>query len=575
MSSSRTALAFLALAALALLLAAAATFPAITQTATHVGAPIDHPDTTTGIWWPTAVAQAIAELRWPLHVPYLNWPEGQDTTLVLWSFTVEAMFFPLPLMFDPLQSMNVMIFCILVLNGLACGWAGRVVSGSWIGAAAGVVVGSTCAYSFFEGSWGRPQQALWAPLAIYFGGLVLLERNPGTWKPRLICAASLAMSAAIYWFYGYFLGFLTIVLAIGWLAQRKLTKQTFIDLTLVAVIGVAMVLPLMLPVFISTMTAPEVIGGVTEQIGGETEWVQTHNALMMPTSFMGSLAGLQREPCTALPLMTAPVLLLGVWRGQGPIRWVALLGLAGAVLALGPWLMSGPDIPYLFAGERWVPLPQAWLNYLPGWPRFWWPYRWQAVPLAASGIVAAWGIPRLPAAPAFLVVFGGLQALDNNLILQGGYERPIEIQRVVEVPEIFAHLAAMDEKHPILQVPLATHPNSLVGWQAYHQQPIDGGIAWQMSGVRTKGYEERQRSVPLWSEMERLWKEKPTRREPLQPWTLEDTGGYHYVMMYPHRQNEHDVQAQAAVTAYLGEPFWNGPQVVIWALDGVAIGPEL
>ena len=90
---------WLALAVLALALAALATFPAILQTATHVGAPIDHPDTTVGIWWPTVVAESLVAGESPFFCSQLNWPEGQDTRLVLWSFTLEALFLPVALLF--------------------------------------------------------------------------------------------------------------------------------------------------------------------------------------------------------------------------------------------------------------------------------------------------------------------------------------------------------------------------------------------------------------------------------------------------------------------------------------------
>lgn len=572
--STRPWVPWLALAVVALIAASAATFPAITQTATHVGSPIDHPDTTVGIWWPTVVAESLASGQSPFFVTDLNWPEGQDTRLVLWSFTLEALFLPLPLLFEPIQAMNIMMFLILVLNGLACGWAARQVTDSWLGAAVAVVVGATSAYAFCESSFGRPQQALWAPMVVYLGGLVQLERHPGSWKARAICAVSLALSATIYWFYGYFLGVLTLLLALAWALQGKLTRGVFLDFALVGVAGVVLSGPFMAPVILGYLENPQHYDGVKEDHADHL-LLQMNHAFALPGAFIGSLSDNQHEPSNRMPISIALLLLVGFWRGRGPVRWLSAIGLTASAFALGPELLSAPNVPFRFNGNMGLRLPQAFLNYLPGWPRFWWPYRWQGVSYGAAAMVGAWALPRLPRARWFVAAFALLHTLDVNLILQGGWRRPHAVQSAANVPEVFHALAAMDGERPILQAPLATHPNSLLGWQVYHQQPIDGGVAWQMSGVRTEGYDARRETVPLWVDLQRIWHDEEPLRPARQPWTVEDTGGYHYVMMYPNREIRHDLRAIQSTTAYLGPPFWDGPMVVLWALDGVADVPDI
>jgi len=115
----------------------------------------------------------------------------------------------------------------------------------------------------------------------------------------------------------------------------------------------------------------------------------------------------------------------------------------------------------------------------------------------------------------------------------------------------------------------AVTPVGFIGW---HHQPVDGGVGWGISVVRTPGYEERRRSVPLMAAMQAIQDHDSAPPHP-RPWTADESGGFHYVAMYPGALAHDGIAHVTAMEQQLGRPFYCDWVVVVWAVPGVGEVP--
>ena len=515
---------------------------------THVLHPSMDPDVQCGLWWPRAFTDSVLAGQDPFFRPELAWPEGQDVRLLIWNFWLQILLFPIYATLDPVTGMNVAALLGVVAAGVCGAAAAWWATERKDAALAGLIVGTLSIYGLFESAAGRPEQGWWAPMALYFGALLRLNRHPGDKKALLIAAASMAVAGATYWFYAIFLGVGTVAWTAWRLASRELDRQRFLDLIKVAVGSVVLVLPFVLPLASALSQADSDYAVMRDTM--DTVGQQARAAIEFPMALTGSLSGGVRNPATALPAWSLPILIAGLFFKDS--RGLALVGLLGASLCLGPHLVDSMGVPFR---DRTIPMPHALLNHLPGFGRFWWPYRWIALVLAVCAPIAGMLAARFRNPTAPLVAFALIALVDAKLLHRSS---TLGIHEV-DVPTSLAQLADEPMSQPVLAWPLGTAENGMVGLVPFHRQPIDGGLAWnESSGLRSAAWSARLDEAPLFIGLNEIQTQGSTSQVLDES---SDLAGFRWVVVFL----PDEIQV-ANLSRWLGEPTERSGTFAIWKL---------
>ena len=487
---------------------------------THLLAPAQHPDVQVGgLYWPKAVADSVLAVEDPFFRQELAWPLGQDVTLVTWNVALQVLLIPLTAWASPVLALNLSALAILVLNGLGFAWAGWRFSSDWRGGAWGLVLGACAAGALAEIGLGHMDQAFLAPHAVFLAALH--ERR------KALAAVALALAGAVYWFNGLFLALFAAVLLLV-LRDRQLLR----DLAQIGGAALVVVLPLLVPVLLARLEQPEVLALVEDP--GPVERLRESSSLAL-ASLLGPLVPQQVGRALHLrpTLLMLPLFALGAWRMRGWGRALSAAGLVALALALGPRV-------FLTAGQPLVPGPAALLHLAPGFEQLRWPARWalQALPLLAlvgAGLLAR--RPRLLAALAVLLVV----------------EARLSRSASPELSPFGVPPALFELEGPVVQVPPGALPNGLVGLQAAHGQPIDGGIGFQFPPMR----QLHAREIELLAAVEAVGRGQPTPEEV-------DWGGFRHVALYPVGPKEEQRRWERGLTELLGEPTARARDLILW-----------
>ncbi len=519
-----------ALVALAIVLVVAASWPLVQVMDTHLLGRLGDPDLGAGIWWSHSFVDCVLELRNPFFRPELAWPEGQDVRLLLWNVGAQVLLFPVHALLDPVPALNAAVLVVGVANGVACGWAGwRLTRDPW-GAAAAVVVGTASAYAIWESGVGRTEQGLWAPLAVWLGGMLWL-RDGGGKKAVLVAGIGLGVTGSCYWFYAWFGVLFTLLLAAWW---RKPSALGVLGVSLVVVLPS---LALIAPAFFEEGNHYALLMNRLEPLAQKNA-----GALEVPGAF---LLQLTTEPARKVPILLVPAVLGAmVFR---PLRIPAAIAASAVIFALGPVLVGSRGFPLMW-GDLSFALPAALMDWLPGHERFWWPYRWLGLGLPAFAICVAGLVARArrfrPVAVAALAI---VCVADARVGLRN--DRPVEHvwieSNIPEMPELHG---------PILVWPLARVPNDLIGYQVIHGQPQGGGIAWDMSpAMRGAEWERRLVELGVFVALEEARRNRPITGD----WS--ETAGFRYVLA-----------TRPGLRQHLGEPLWTDRGMSLFALPSDA-----
>lgn len=548
---------------LSALVVVVASWPLALRVQTDLLEPLHLPDVQGGLFWPWAFARSLWAGE-PLYFrPELQWPDGQSLRLIVWNHGVQLLIFPFFLSFSPITATNLAAMWLATLNGAAGAWAGHAATGRRWGALLGLCIAACAPYGLIEAGVGRPEQGLWAPLALYFGGLVRLWADPEDRRGALVCGLGVGLAGAVYWFYAIFLvtlmaAVLPVAAAAGALGRRRLGA-----LALAGATSVAVALPFLLPLLLARGDAAQMIAsGISA--GESVEVLQRRAVLLLPWGHLGpwSVAG---ERAWQAPLLVLPASLLAALVGRGGVRLAGVMGVLAAIFAAGPVLLGADGAP-LEVGGHMLALPQRWLNGLPGYGRFWWPYRWQGVMLGAACVAGPALAARLPRPAVWAVLLGAWSAGESALMLRQGGGLPIS--GPARVPPIFAQLGALEGVHPLLQLPLGKLRNSRVGWIPWHQQPIDGGMGWGLMPEHVAARRERLAEIPLVSVLEDALADEKVRIK--TDWTAEEAGGYHYIVLYlTELDGTGRQQTMLRLRRALGPPFYRDAETVVWAVPGV------
>lgn len=538
------------------------------QLDSHALEPLHLPDVQGGLFWPWAFAQALLDgepLYWRTD---LQWPDGQDLRPIIWNHAIQFLLFPLFAVCSPLQAINLSALWIAALNGLCGAWAGLRVTGQRLGGLVGLSVAIGAPYGLVEAGVGRPEQGLWGPLAVACGALVGLLDTPQKWSAAWTLGISVGVAGAIYWFYGIFVLSLAVVMATVALCCGRLHRDHLMGLLRAGGVALLVALPFALPVLLAANGAAVQALDV-DATGLSTMEMQQRASLSLPWSYLGIWAS-GAERSWRVPLLLLPGCLWATVWGRGAVRWVGLLGGLAAVLSAGPVLLSAVGTPASFGGYQ-LHLPQQWLNALPGYHRFWWPYRWQAVLLGAAVVCLPHVVQSLPRPRLWAVLISLWSMGEGAIMLRDGGVRPV--MGPAMVPPVFVAMGKMDGPvRPILQMPSEWLRNSRVGWIAWHRQPIDGGMGW---GMRVEDAEQRRaqlRQIPMVDAIHRAAAGETVSSSP--SWSEEDAGGYHYVVLYATEgPTAERASLRRGAHAVLGVPFYDDGAVVVWAVPGVGEQP--
>ncbi len=515
---------------------------------THVLHPSMDPDVQCGLWWPSAFVDSVLAGQDPFFRPELGWPEGQDVRLLIWNFWLQLLLFPVYALLEPVAAMNVTALLAVVANGAACALAGWWATGKRESALAGLAVGALTIFGLFEAAAGRPEQGWWAPMAVYLGALLRLRRLPGDRLALAVAAVSLAIAGATYWFYAIFLGVATVAW-LGWrVATRDLDRRGLLDLVKVAAGSIVLVLPFLVPL-VSALSQQDSDYSVLRDTM-DTVAQQARAALAFPHALAGRASGGVRNPATALPVWTIPLLLAGLAFRDS--RGLSLVGLLGVTLCFGPHLVDSMGVPFM---DLHIPLPHAALNALPGFSRFWWPYRWIPLVLTFAAPVAGLLIARFKHPTVPLLLFASVAMLDSKLLLQNS---GLGVHQV-EVPRVLAALADEPGTQPVIAWPMPIAENGLVGLVPFHKQPIDSGLAWtETSDLRSAAWQHRLETVPLFIGLNDIQNKGSTRQLIRGP---EDTAGFRWVVVFLPEEEQVD-----NLTRWLGPAAERSPSFTVWAV---------
>lgn len=545
----------------------ASTWPVPVLMQDHLIADIDHADVQSTLWWFPAFAEAVLDGRSPFLRPELAWPVGQDTRLLIWNYALAVILLPVTLLIDaPITRLNASGLLIMGLNGLAAGLVGGRIGGR-AGGWAAMIFAAGSFYAFQEAGTGRMEQGFWAPVVVYLFALLSIRQTPGSRSACFLGAASLALSGAVYWFYAYFLVVLTVGAAAVLLAMRRLTRQGLRDLAVIGLGSLVLVLPFLVPVLLGQLHSPEFFSEMATSAGSGRR-AQVGSSLTVPGGYLGPALAVQGV--TPASLLMVPLCLSALLSTR--LRLIGALGLTASILAAGPLLMQAPGQP-LIIGDSQLALPHRLLDILPGFSRLWWPYRWQAIGLAAASMGVAGLVGSLRRGWLLLPVLTGWVCLEGQAALHGGWPPREPPMLHATVPEIFIAIGEQEGEHPILGFPSSRLANSMMGFIPWHRQPIDGGMAWSRAEVHSEASQIRDESVPLLAALQVLEQTDrlPTLPEPL---TEADTGGFHYLVLYQQGARRKRAHYESVLTQALGSPLYRAQMVTVWDLPGLTERPE-
>ena len=400
-------------------------------------------------WW---LAEALLEgssLGWSNFVQY---PEGSEILRQLWNLPVILLTAPLHFIFSPLMAYNQSILLIVALNGLAAYLLGR----RWgiKQAYLALVIMISLPYTWNELGKGRLEQGFLAPMLLWIWSLYHLRDSHQFWPSGL----AMALVANCYWFYAPMAAILVPFI---------LTKETIKHLpTLLKAALLSILLSLPQIFYVS----PIIQQFQRQATFGDPEGIriQMENAWwpVDSLSFLGG--GIEGK----LPLVAILLLLISAQR-----KWIIALSLFAFVMALGPILSHQGNNLTLFGHS--LLLPHYYLDVIPIFMRFYWPYRWLSL-LCCAIVLAAVHCDLskrniLIAASWFLIEGYLLLPVGFNPTLNTAqsdpYTFPAQGRYLSVAPSSFFTNIEQSDK-AILPFPTQNHSDRHVFWIPFHQHSI-------------------------------------------------------------------------------------------------------
>lgn len=518
------------------------------------------------VWHPWSLWNRIRSFQDPFYATELFHPHGLDTAPYVWNLLVPLLQIPFYLATHALRATALSMLAFGVANALAGYVLGRVVGG---GRASGLAAGAVLAcapYAWVEMVEGRMEQGLLAFLVLALAGFVSVWRGGGR-KEAVLTGLATAAAGLGYWFYGYFLALVaTGLLAFALLPSRRPTG-TWRHLLLAGAVAATLALPFALPVLwrlldpthpTRRVVAPLLEGGLSSARSLDTLTLQTalgvfHPIRQAPASVNASILA---EALVLVSLVIPPL--------RRRLGWLPWVGLAGIVLAFGPFLQIRPRIPLEIGGHL-VPLPGAILYLLPGFLRLLWFHRILVLAVGVAAAVAAL-LAALPGRPSLrwgVALALAALSLGESRALQGAVLKPTQEGTPFSVPPLLQDLAREPGAHPLLQMPM--HRTGYEPWIPYHRQSVDGGLGDANPHLMPPWYQQRLDQNRVFAILDHLSDDPRIKGEVPDVEPSLCGLGYHYLLLW--RAEARDRTLEASLTTLLGRPpDYTHPALLGWRL---------
>jgi hypothetical protein len=462
------------------LLAACLTWPVILHPTTLV-AGAERSDLWESLWSLWMFQRSAWSGQIPFHTDLIGFPEGG--TLVVADLLNAVLALPLVPLVGLVPTYNVLVLGHLVLSATAAHRLAEALPPTGAARGAGWVAGVAWAVApvLVSGIHNGTSEAIgggWLPLAL-LAALAAVRRGGAG---RVVAAAGLlAVSTVASWYFGLaaFLAVATL-LAVG--EGTVPVAHRIRRLGPVLLVGAALVLPVAI-VVLHASTVPDNLVGIKN--AREVASVRRTNGPADPVGWFA--IGDYRSPdfrelsrygedfihCHYLGW----VLLLGGLAALGDrvrrrgLGWIALAGLVGGLLAMGP-VVARFGSPVILPGDRAIPLPWFLVERLPGLSGLSLLYRLGALPSLALSLLAGIGLASRTRWPRTATVAAVILVLADLRLLAPVRGLPDIAQAVPDTP-VLALAAA--PKGAVMNFPVVGGRRYL--WeQTLHAKPIAGSL---------------------------------------------------------------------------------------------------
>jgi hypothetical protein len=446
------------------------TFPAVLKLGTHLlGDEGDALANLWGIWW---VGESLAERhRLPLHTDYLHYPHGITMLPQVIGLPFNGLLvLPLRPWLTLEQSYNAVVLFSFAVGGLTAFWLAHRFTRAW-----GASLAAGALFTFANYHFAHAQQHLnlvsleWVPLFLLLAFRALERPSAGR---GIAAGAALALVTLCDFYYAFYCS-LAAAIVLAWsLARRTLRREHLKALAGFAAVASVTIVPLF----------------------GSIAWLSRHDPLLgshvaneysldllapfvpgghwrfhrWTAGYWSRLPGNIDESSVHIGLSVLCLAGYAVWRrrdlgAEGAVGMWALLGLAFAILGLGPALqVAGRQV----TGE-W--LPYAWITRaVPAFALSGMPVRMIVITQLAVAILAAWALPSL-----WKTARGrGLACVLLGLAIFEYLPTPIPTTRL-ETPAYVAFLASVREPAAVLDG-YSSFSHALL-WQTRHGKKLGFG----------------------------------------------------------------------------------------------------
>lgn len=437
------------------------------------------------LWW---VHRALTSGTNPFHTSYLHYPYGVDLYLQTLNFSNGIMVLPVTALFGEIAGYNVALLLALLLAGVGAYALALHVTGHRL---ASFVGGCVFAFAPFHLTkvWDGQLELIALQWLAFYVLFLLRTAELRRWRDALLGGICLALIGYTSWYYLLFFAVYSTLFVLLWLVTTpgwNTRWQMLTRVSLVALVGGVLLLPLLLPA-LRDVTAPTVAtGSAVLDPNSENDLILIHSANLLDfwlPSYLHPLWGTAaRElgqtwhPAIAgwnltLGYGTLALALVGgivAWRTAW--RWW-LLTLAALVLALGPVLQIGTVRTSIY-------LPYTLLLHLPGVSIARRPSHFVVIatllfaPLVALGL--RWLLTR--GAPKYRA----LLALGLIALLAFEYAPPAWPLHRLTVHPYYVTLAG--SQGALLDLPLRNESSGPLQAQMVHALPMIGGFVSRVPG---------------------------------------------------------------------------------------------